>query len=885
MYHFSSNPDLTPEHIDDMLQGIIVDSFAGGGGASTGIEEALGRSPHIAINHDGEALAMHEANHPTTVHLTHNIWKVRPMDATKGRPVGLLWASPDCKSHSRAKGGKPRNKNIRDLAWVIVHWAKVVRPKLILLENVSEFAEWGPLTPEGQPCPRRKGQTFAEFVAKLERLGYRVDYRMLKACDYGAPTIRERLFMVARCDGKPIIWPERTHASPSDPLVKAGKLLPYNTAAKIIDWSKVCPSIFMGKKDAARFKDSTGLQVKRPLEDATLRRIAMGVKRYVIEAEQPFITSLTHHGGDRNESLDDPIKTITAANRGEKALVNPEVAPFMTKFRNNAVGSDINAPLPTVTANSHSQDGRPGCGVPMGVVAPTIISVAHGESGGKRAYPVDEPIGTATASNTHALSTVEAISADAIAPVMTYAQQGGAVRSPESPLNTITASRKDQNAVIMPYLTTYYGQKEGGQPRTADIEEPLRTQTTENRHALAVPYLVPRYGERDGQEPRTIAIDRPAPTIVPDGNQGSLAVAELQPVGNGDQTGLQAASMIRHFGASVGSAVDEPVGTTTCGGGGKTGVVTAELASAPEVTAGFIAQQNTGVIGHDAREPLSTIVGKGCTQTPVTVSLADPLPEADAVHIVKFQENSVGSDMNEPVHTVMAGATRHGVVASHIINMKGSDQRAVPADAPMPTACAHGNHIGSVSAELQRSASIVTYYGTDQTGAIDEPLHTVTTRDRFGVVDSVSASALTPEQYAKARMVAEFLRAFDCWDGDDLVTVKGYVIVDIGLRMLTPRELARGQGFREDYVLEADYKGKKLTKTSQTRMIGNSVCPDAARALVFANVIQASRATEPPPKYKPWGSALRELIISGQHLKTEKNRRKVVRQLPTRKAA
>jgi DNA (cytosine-5)-methyltransferase 1 len=472
---------------------------------------------------------------------------------------------------------------------------------------------------------------------------------------------------------------------------------------------------------------------------------------------------------------------------------------------------------------------------------------------------------------------------DAVAPVITYSQQGGAIRSPEAPLHTVTASSKDYNAVIAPYLATYYSTKPGGQPRTASLDEPLRTQTTENRHGLAVPYLVPRYGERPGQEPRTVAIDRPAPTIVPDGNQGSLAMAELVPTGET----LHANAVIRHFGGSVGSSADEPIGTTTCGGGGKTGVIAAELAHAPEAAVGFIAQQNTGEVGHDARKPLSTIVGKGCTQTPVVTTLVQAEADnAEARHIVKFQENSVGTALDEPLHTVMAGATRHGVVSSHIINMKGSDQRAAPVDAPMPAACAGGNHIGEVAADLQRSASIVTYYGTDQTGAIEDPLHTVTTKGRFGLVDSHATHSLTPEQYEKAREVAAFLRAFDCWDGGEIVVVRGYVIVDIGLRMLSPRELARGQGFREHYVLDPKFNGKRLTKTSQTRMIGNSVCPDAARAMVFANVVIASQMSEKPKKIRPWGAALRELIRSGRHIKTETNRRRNAREsVPMRRAA
>lgn len=862
---------LEPADIRVMLGGLIVDSFAGGGGASTGIEEALGISPDIAINHDGEALAMHEANHPSTIHVTHNIWKVHPAKVTRGRQVGLLWASPDCKSHSKAKGGKPRNKNIRDLAWVVVHWAKVVRPKVILLENVEEFAQWGPLLPGGKPCPRRLGQTFAEWVSKLERHGYRVEYKELKACDYGAPTIRKRLFLVARCDAKPIIWPMVTHGNPKSAAVKAGKLKPWRTAAEIISWNEPCPSIFLTKKEAEVLKYGKGIQVKRPLEDNTLARIAKGVKRYVIDAEEPFIASMTHQGGDRTESLREPIRTITAANRGEKALVQPSlVNPFMTKFRNNAVGSDILDPLPTVTANSHVV--RPGCGVPMGLVAPVAERVGDAITGlvtyaqqGGANRPADAPIHTVTASNKDyngvvtgtligcggragqsrprgadepmATTTTKAdtclVGSHLVA--VSHGDSGGRREYPlDEPIGT--AKTTNTHAVVQPLLMSYYGESvSGSNDRSAAIDDPLKTITTENRHGLINACLIPRYGEREGQAPRSTGLSQPINTITPDSNQGSLA----------------AVSVIRHFGGSIGSGMDEPVGTATAGGGGKTGLIATEMTPADERVEHFIAQQNTGMVGHHPNEPLSTIVGKGCTQTPV------------AVHMTKMRQHGCGKSVDEPIDTVMAGATCHGVVetelmqAAHIHNMKGSDQRATPADEPMPTQCAQGNHIGTVGSTL------VTYYGTQQQGDMAEPLHTVTTKDRFGLADTEGASQpLTQAQYEKAKAVADFLRSYGCWDGGEIVIVRGYVLVDIGLRMLTPRELARGQGFGDDYVLEAEYKGKTLTKTSQTRMIGNSVSPHAARALAYANIILASQTTQKIAPYKPWGEALREKIIA-----------------------
>ena len=272
-------PRLQPGLFDELA----VDNFAGGGGASLAMEWGLGRAVDIAINHDGEAVVMHSANHPYARHYREDVWNIDPIAVCKGRPVGLAWFSPDCKHHSKAKGGKPVARNIRGLAWVVVRWAVKVRPRVIMLENVEEFAEWGPLVPacdeKGRkkldatgneilmPCKYNKGKTFYLWVSRLERLGYKVDWRELRACDYGAPTIRKRLFLVARCDGMPIVWPEPTHGDPRGEGVRSGKLLPWRTAADCIDWSIPCPSIFERKK---------------PLADATLRRIAKGVMRYVV---------------------------------------------------------------------------------------------------------------------------------------------------------------------------------------------------------------------------------------------------------------------------------------------------------------------------------------------------------------------------------------------------------------------------------------------------------------------------------------------------------------------------------------------------------------------------------------------------------------------------
>jgi DNA (cytosine-5)-methyltransferase 1 len=304
---------------------LIVDSFAGGGGASLGIQWALGRSPDIAINHDKEAIALHAANHPDSIHLAEDVWKVDPVEACAGRPVGLMWLSPDCKHFSKAKGGKPVSKKIRGLAWVAIRWAAAIRPRVIVLENVEEFQTWGPVLANGKPCPMRRGQTFKAFVRKLERLGYTVEWRELRACDFGAPTIRKRLFLIARCDGQAIEWPTPTHGK--------GRAQPWHTAAECIDWAIDCPSIFLTREEAR------AIGVKRPLAPATMRRIARGIKKFVLANPKPFIVPMQHK--NRPTSIDEPLQTVTT--QGNKFNV---VTPYLaTYYGSKRTGDDRIADL------------------------------------------------------------------------------------------------------------------------------------------------------------------------------------------------------------------------------------------------------------------------------------------------------------------------------------------------------------------------------------------------------------------------------------------------------------------------------------------------------------------------------------------------------------
>lgn len=583
---------------------MIIDSFAGGGGASTGIEMALGRSPNVAINHSADALAMHEVNHPDTLHLDSNIWDVAPHEVTKGRHVGLFWASPDCKHFSKAKGGKPMDRNIRDLAWVVVRWAEEAKPDVIILENVEEFRTWGPLYEDGKPIVELRGHTFEEWMRRLKKAGYKADWRELRACDYGAPTIRKRFFMIARRDGLPIVWPARTHGDPKKPddakLIAKGKLMPWRTAAEIIDWSLPCPSIF---DTSAEIMAKYGVRAIRPLADNTMRRIARGVVRYVLEAKKPFIV-VANHGGEhfRGQGLDEPAHTVAAA--------------------------------------------RDAWGL--------------------------------------------------VVPVVTAAQHGGSNRAVDEPLHTITASPKDQNAII-------------------------------------APYLVPRYQERDGQQPRVRSVEEPTATVVPGGNEGVLAAVHLS----------------RQFGQSIGSDIAEPVGTITAGGAGKAAVV-----------ATFLAQHN-----NDARR----------------IGGVNP-----------------GRPANEPLATLTASGAQQQLVSAHLMNMRGSDRRDQRIETPAPTATAGGNHAALISGFLTK------YYGTGDGAALDDPMHTDTTKDRFGLV------------------------TLDI-DGQT------YAIADIGMRMLTPRERFRAQGFPDSYIIDRRPDGSPLSGTVQGSCCGNSVCPPLAQALVAAN--------------------------------------------------
>lgn len=483
---------------------IVVDNFAGGGGASTGIEIAIGRSVDVAINHDPAAIAMHRANHPTSKHYTEDIWMVDPVEACEGHPVGLAWFSPDCKHFSKAKGGKPVSKHIRGLSWVILRWAMTVRPRVIMMENVEEIQTWGPLMKrkDGKtvPDPARAGETFKGFISMLTTgialdhpafheacdflkpdaqqamklamgLGYHVEHRELRACDYGAPTIRKRFFLIARCDGKPIVWPKATHGDPDSLEVAAGMKKPWKPVADVLDFSLPCPSIFATSEE---IYEQYGIRAVRPLADATMRRIARGIQKFVIENPRPFIVS-----------VDD----------GEK--IAPNLIQYHSEQSEDVRGQEVEKPLMTVDASNR-----------YGLVEPFLVQSGYGEREGQkpRVMDVQKPLGTVVAhSNKFAECSVF---------ISKYYGGENVASSAEKPLPTVTAI--DHNAMCAVAVTQFNNHCDG-QP----VDEPLHTMTAQWNHFGELrAFLVKYYGNGDNAVP----CDKPAPTVTAKDRMGLVTV-------------------------------------------------------------------------------------------------------------------------------------------------------------------------------------------------------------------------------------------------------------------------------------------------------------------------------------------------------------------------
>jgi DNA (cytosine-5)-methyltransferase 1 len=464
-----------------MINGeLIVDNFAGGGGASTGIELATGYSVDIAINHDPEAIRMHKVNHPNTEHYCENVWAVDPVKACNGHPVGLAWFSPDCKHFSKAKGGKPKDKNIRGLAWVALRWAGLVRPRVIMLENVEEFKTWGPLNRRHHPIKSKQGRTFEKFVQQLTDLGYEVQFKELVAADYGAPTMRKRFFMIARCDGKPIIWPEPTHAPVDSEEVKKGLLKPYVGAYTQLDFSLPCPSIFDTSEE---IKEKYGIRAVRPLAQKTMDRIARGLKKFVLDNPEPFIIQCNHGGERRPNDIREPMPTITG--KHGYGIVEPYMVQIgQTGFTKDR-SKDVREPLTTIVSkNEHC------------LISPTLIQY-HSETSkdGVRGQTIEDPIMTVDSSNRYGL----------VASFLQKYYDGGykgAGDTLENPLPTVTAW--DHNSVVTANLIQMNNHCDG-----RDLRDPIPTITAGDGHFGEVrAFLIKYYGQGTGQD-----IEEPLDTV------------------------------------------------------------------------------------------------------------------------------------------------------------------------------------------------------------------------------------------------------------------------------------------------------------------------------------------------------------------------------------
>ena len=447
-----------------LLEEIIVDNFAGGGGASTGIELATGRPVDIAINHDPEAIRMHMANHPYTEHYQASVWDIDPVEVCRGRLVGLAWFSPDCKHFSRAKGGKPVSKNIRGLAWIVLRWAAKVGPRVIILENVPEFVTWGPVR-RGKPVKSKVGQTFRKWLLQLRELGYKVEYRKLKACDYGAPTIRERFFLVARRDGQPIVFPKPTHGEETG-------LLPYRTAAECIDWSIPCKSIFGRKK---------------PLAANTMRRIARGLDKFTIKGASPYIVPIGY--GERKgqkprvNGIDEPLSTVVSS--AKQYIADPVFKPYIMANNTGNIGKSVNEPTPTITTGNRNF-----------LTMPHISKFYGGVTGSK----VSEPLGTVTAIDHNALTAAQIIQYHS-----ETAKSETRGQSLNEPIMTVDASPR--YALTAAHIVKYYS----GDHYTS-ANKPLHTVTTKDRNALVESHLCILRNNEDCR-----SIKQPLPTITTSG--------------------------------------------------------------------------------------------------------------------------------------------------------------------------------------------------------------------------------------------------------------------------------------------------------------------------------------------------------------------------------
>lgn len=771
-------------------QGLFIDGFAGGGGASTGIAQAIGRDPDIAVNHSPTAIAIHRANHPDTTHYCQDIKALWPRVATKDQHVAGAWFSPDCKEYSKAKGGPVKDRSIRALCWEVVWWLDEARPEVAYLENVEEFEYAAPLDADGVPIIALKGKDFQKFVGKIRRLGYRVDWKTLRACDYGAPTTRKRLYMVMRRDKQPIVWPKPTHAPANDNRVRAGELQAYRTAAECIDWSIPCPSIFGRARDLA---------------EATKRRIAHGVMRYVVNAAKPFIVGTAFKNTRASRVFDpdaDPLRTVNT--QPEYGIVDAELAPHITKFHGGSVGSPMDKEMPTVTSNG--DPARPAGAMPV-----------------NGSYPTTTTKGDA------------AIATAAMAPLIDR-QFGNSTPGPaDRPLGATTAGGGGKSAHAAAFLSRFYGSDKRGAGGDPEVPLPV-TRAGGTHHAIVSAHLEqanggPRNKNSAGRNARS-----PLSTATTTGSQQRIVETTLIEEGSLPPEMLERAVKVAEFLKTYYEDTNERVGRSTRSNSARSdrGSAGRDRLAEGDASGREIDDVRTPPRGMHVEERLS---GSGDQTAGRAVSGACPPADLDRParpdpSETGHQSQGRGQGEQRSDQSRTGDQDRESPArlrdrtegARNQTDVGGPVSRSEAAKAggtlvPPDRGAAGSGADDSISGrELLTSSALVKYYGTDGTGETaqhqraDRPLDAITARARFAVV-TVTIDAVT------------------------------YVIVDIGLRMLKPRELANAQGFPADYVLDpvvrkfvrGKWIERPLTIAEQISAIGNSVCPPVAKALVAAN--------------------------------------------------
>lgn len=801
MTAIAPNQESRASRIADLFAPAFIDVFAGMGGWGIGQEQAFVRAGYknkyidLMINHWNVAIGVHLANHPLTEHVHANVLEVDPKSVLLGRRIIHAHFSPDCTDHSKAKGGKPRRKEIRALADVVIVWAAEREPDIITLENVEEFQQWGPLLPNGQPDPSKRCQEFNRWIGELRALGYVVEGKELRACDYGAPTTRKRFFLIARRDGNPIVWPARSHAAPKDiaeakrkirlkrlglsdvdrdKLKHLAKCSPYRTAAECIKWDEPMLSIFASKAEARAWSKSMNVGrdkherigvPQRPLRINTQKRLAGGLWKWALNQNQPFIVNIENYGWGSStvgRPVSDPLSTITAGPKGGKHAVADVGLASFTSTLNHGGGdhrsSDLRQPLNTVTAANEAR------AVVGAEVSPLIVGCGGASYAGKP-VPADRPLGTVMTNDRRAVAAVEVV--PFTAGVGGRAGQS-APTSADAPLPTITgkADRVIVGAQIAPFTVPRYGERPGQSPRSGSVDRPLPTITSTDNGAQIAAIHLSQYHTEKGSETRGQGVNVPLKTL------------DTQ-----NRFGCVAAHLMKFRGKSPGTSLDDPMDTVTAGGG----------------------QGRPAGAGH-----------------------AMGLAACHLTHLYSSSPNGGQGDVRKPIKTITS-ANHAGLCAIYLTPYYSSDSAldGHSAAEPMPTVTSKAR-FGMAAVEATRHWLL--------TPAGLRRARRVANWARKMLGKKVERFMLQVRDEA-----GEIFQLLTLTVGGAL-----HLITDILMRMLKPRELARAQGFDDSYIIDRMADGTRISKADQVKLIGNSVPPVFPRAIIKANIVDQGLLDDPP---------------------------------------